>query len=834
MKAVILAGGEGTRLRPLTSNQPKPMMPIANRPMMEHIVRLLAQHGFDDIVVTVAFLAQQIRNYFGDGSELGVRMRYATEENPLGTAGSVRNAAAELDDTFLVISGDVLTDIDLSELIKAHQESGAAATIALKRVEDPLEFGIVITHEDGSIERFLEKPSWGEVFSDTINTGIYVLEPSVFDLIPEGEVVDFSGDVFPALLERGDRIHGHVADGYWEDVGTLDAYVRAHADILDNRVHVDIGGFQLGEGIWIGEGADVDPGAEVIGPVIIGDNCRIEAGVQLREYTVLGTDVQVRGHAYIERAVVHDHVYLGDDVRLRGCVIARNSDIRRHARIEEGVVLGDETFVGEAAVVNPGVKVYPFKTVEPGAIINSSLVWESKGQRTVFGARGVSGLANVDINPERTIRVAMAYASALKKGSVVATSRDTSRSARALKRAIIAGLNLSGVGVEDLELATVPLTRFHSRIQRPRGGITVRLAPGDPDSVEIRFFDERGRDIDPAMQRKIERQLSREDFRRAFAGEIGDISFPPRAIEFYTEALVQSVDVRAISRSRPKVVIDYSFGATSTLLPIVLAKLGVDVLGVNPYASTAPAMTSLDDLAERTARISELVRASGSHVGMVLDPGGETAVIIDDEGRALSNDEAVLALITLVASTHDGARVALPVNATREAERIATEHGASVVWTRLSSAHLMETADTDNIDFAADLHGGYIWPDFLPAFDAVATLAKLLDLLAKIGAPLSAVVRDLPRVHVAHERVPTPWERKGQIMRELVEQAGDGEVLLVDGIKTIEPDGWVLVCPDPDDPITHVWAEGQSALGARQLAQANARRIRSAMRTSRG
>src|ERR1700712_2471059 len=181
MKAVIMAGGEGTRLRPLTSNQPKPMMPIANRPMMEHIVRLLTDPGI---------------------AELGVQMRYATEETPLGTAGSVRNAADELDDTFLVISGDVLTDVDLTGLIKAHRDAGAAASIALKHVENPLEFGIVITNPDGSIERFLEKPTWGEVFSDTINTGIYVLEPEIFDYIDAEGAVDFSSDVFPQLLGR--------------------------------------------------------------------------------------------------------------------------------------------------------------------------------------------------------------------------------------------------------------------------------------------------------------------------------------------------------------------------------------------------------------------------------------------------------------------------------------------------------------------------------------------------------------------------------------------------------------------------------------------------------
>src|SRR4051812_29032945 len=276
MKAVILAGGEGTRLRPLTSNQPKPMLPIANVPMMRHVVRLLAEHGFDDIVVTVAFLANQIRNYFGDGAEFGVRMRYATEDSPLGTAGSVRNAMDELDETFLVIAGDVITDIDLSAVVKAHSDRGAFASIALKRVNNPVEFGIVITRDDGSIERFLEKPTWGQVFSDTINTGIYVLEPGIFDFIPQGEVVDFSGDVFPAVLEQNLPLYGHIVDGYWEDVGTVEAYRAAHEDILDGRVHVDLPGFRVREGVWVGEGADISPDATVEGPVIIGDNARVE------------------------------------------------------------------------------------------------------------------------------------------------------------------------------------------------------------------------------------------------------------------------------------------------------------------------------------------------------------------------------------------------------------------------------------------------------------------------------------------------------------------------------------------------------------------------------
>src|SRR5712691_4641633 len=257
MKAVIMAGGEGTRLRPLTSNAPKPMMPVVNRPMMEHIVKLLKEHGFDDIVVTLAFLPQTIRTYFGDGSEFGVRMAYATEESPLGTAGSVRNAKDELDEPFLVISGDVLTDFDLSEVVRFHEEHKAMATIALKAMENPLEFGIVITRDDGSIDRFLEKPTWGQVFSDTINTGIYVLQPEIFDFIPAGEVVDFSGDVFPAVLARNLPLLGTVVEGYWEDVGTLDAYRAAHEDALAERVELDIPGFKLRDGVWAGEGSDI-------------------------------------------------------------------------------------------------------------------------------------------------------------------------------------------------------------------------------------------------------------------------------------------------------------------------------------------------------------------------------------------------------------------------------------------------------------------------------------------------------------------------------------------------------------------------------------------------
>ena len=828
MKAVIMAGGEGSRLRPLTSNQPKPMMPLANRPMMEHIVDLLRRHDFDEIVVTLAFMPNAIRTYFGDGSEFGVRMVYATEEHPLGTAGSVRNAMAELDERFLVISGDVLTDIDLGKVVTFHEERSALATIGLVAVENPLEFGIVITRDDGSIDRFLEKPTWGQVFSDTINTGIFVLEPEIFDFIEADVPVDFSAEVFPALLDAGKPVYGAVAEGYWEDVGTLDAYVRAHKDVLDRKVEVEIPGFRLSEGVWLGEGAEIHPEARVEGPALIGDSCRVEAGARLGEYTVLGDNVRVRSGADLQRTVVHDNAYLGQNVRIRGATIGRSCDLRNGVRCEEGVVLGDECFIGENAALGAGVKVYPFKTVEQGAVVNSSIVWESRGARSLFGRDGVAGLANVDISPELATKLAMAWGTSLRKGETVVTSRDASRSARMLKRAMMAGLNAAGVNVLDLEVASVPVTRFLTRQPSSKAGCSLRLVEGDPQSVVIRFFNDAGLDLSEDGQRKIERLFTREDFRRVFPGEIGDIGFPPRALELYTAALEATIDAPLLERAALKVVVDYGYGSTSFVMPNVLSKVGADVLAVNPYASTAGAM-AFDPFA-LGERVAKLVLASGAQVGAVIDPDGEHLLIVDDAGHVLTHTEGLLALLTLVADHLVGDRVALPVATTRHAESIVAAKGIRVRWTKMSTPALMDAATEDGVGFAASLDGGYILPGFLPAFDAAATFVKLLELLALTGTRLSDVVASLPTPHLAVESVVTPWEQKGAVMRGLVELTKDRPLELVDGVKILHDDAWALALPDPEEPITRVWAEATSDAAAKQLAQEYARRIRQMLR----
>lgn len=818
-----MAGGEGTRLRPLTSNVPKPMLPIANIPMMEHIVDLLVKHGITDIVVTVAYLADSVRNYFGDGAEFGVRMVYATEETPLGTAGSVRNAMDELDERFVVISGDVLTDIDLSEMIRFHDEHGALATIGLVAVENPLEFGIVITREDGTIERFLEKPSWGQVFSDTINTGIFVLEPQIFDFIPEQGASDFSADVFPEVLQSGKGLYGIVAQGYWEDVGTLDAYSRVHADVLERRVDVRIDGFELRDGVWLGTGAELHPDAVIDGKVVIGDSCRIEAGVQLGGYTVLGSNVRVRADANLERSIVHDNVYVGEGVSLRGAVAGRGTDLRRGSRLDDGAVVGDQCFIGEDAVVSAGVKVFPFKTVEAGAIVNTSIVWESKGSRSLFGRLGISGIANVDITPEVACRVAMAYATTMPKNATVVTSRDSSRSGRMLKRAAMAGLNAAGVDVVDLEVASVPLTRFIVSQPRSAGGMSIRLEDDDAQSVTIRFFDSSGLDLSEADQRKIERLVNREDFRRVLAAEIGDIAYPPRALDHYSSALQDTVDLDVLRASTPKLVVDYSFGSTSFVMPSMWSKIGAEVLGVNPFGSTWWMVNA--DADARIHRVADLVRASGADLGAVIDPDGDRLTLVDGSGHVLDHTESLLAFVRLVAGHMDGTTVAVPVSVTRHVKAAAESGGASVHWTQTSAGALMDAAAEPDVGFLGDGAGGFVLPGFLPAFDGAAALLKLLEMLAVGGTTLDAVVRELPTPHVVHSTVVTPWDRKGAVMRSLVEQTQDLSVELIDGVKVWHGSDWVLAIPDVSAPVTHVWAEAGDEASAWRLVDEYARRI---------
>ena len=827
MKAVIMAGGEGTRLRPLTANQPKPMLPLANRPIMEHIVHHVRNSGIRDIVVTVQFLASQVRNYFGDGSDMGVDLTYATESTPLGTAGSVKNAAEQLQETFVVISGDALTDISLDEVIAFHRKRGAMVTVALKQMENPLEFGIVITREDGRIERFLEKPHWGQVFSDTINTGIYVFEPEIFDHIPDGPC-DFAADVFPRLLAAGLPLYGWVGDGYWEDVGNLEAYQRAHHDILDGKVRADLRGFEVRPGVWIGEGAEVDPDARIDSPVLIGDFAKVEASAHLREYTVIGSGVVVKGGAFLHRAIVHDNAYVGPGASLRGCVVGRGADVKRGGRVEEGAVVGDNANIGNGAILQPNVKVYPFKTVEAGATVTKSIIWEGRGARTLFGEHGVTGLANIDVTPELALRLAMAFGSTLKKGSTVTLGRDASRVSRTLKRALVAGLNSTGVSCDDMELNPAPVVRFAATRAGSAGGIYVRTAPRDSQSIELAVFDAGGSDLDEGARRKVERTYNRGEFRRAFGREMGELRYPPRQIHRYIAALLECLDVPVLRERGFKVVIDAAGGTCNLVLPHLLPRLGlVDTMTVNAQLDEGRVAPSTEQERADLERLARMVTASGADLGVRLDPVGERLVLVEGRGAIVDQEQALLLYVDLMARSGAAGDFALPVSTTSYAAALAARHGRKVRGTKLAASAITRAAQQDGVVFAGSDSGGYVFPALHPAYDALLAFAKLLELLAAQQTNLDCAVARLPAAHVVRHELPTPWERKGAVMRQVVEAAKGRPSDDTDGIKVFHPElagdpaspvPWALVVPDTVEPVTHLWAEATATTAAEALA----------------
>ena len=814
MRAVVMAGGEGTRLRPLTSNQPKPMVPIVGKPCMEHIIELLRDHGFEDIVITVAFLPQAIRSYFGDGESLGVNIEYSVEESPLGTAGSVRLASDRLDETCLVISGDALCDIDLSKIVEAHKAKGADVTIGLKSVENPLEFGIVVTDEDGRVERFLEKPSWGQVFSDTINTGIYVLEPEVLRHIPTDRPYDFSKELFPLLLEMGRPIYGHVCEGYWQDIGNLDQYRQANFDALDEKVRLSIPGLKIRGDVWIGEGVEIDDVEGVEGPAFIGNYCTVSPESSVGPYTVLGAATTLRERARVSHSVIDASCYIGRSAVIEGAILGRNCDVRPHARVHEGVAIGDQVTLGDQSAVYPGVRIYPYKEVEYGAQIHESLIWESRATTRVFSQDGVVGLVNVDLTPELALRFGAALGTSLKRGARVVASRESAPAYRMIKRALISGLNSTGVQVADLRTLPAPVGKHLLKTQGYDAAFHVGASTTDPEAVQIRLFERPGVALSVAMQKEVEKHFIRQELRRVPFGAIGSVSYPARARESYASDLLADLDVEAIRAHDFRIIVDYGYSAGSYVLPLVLGPLGVEAITAHAFESDAGAARVR--IAETVDQARRLVPAIEANFGAVFDRSAERIFLIDETGREIRPDQALLLFLHLISLKGGSGAVAVPITATSQVEEVVGDR-FEVVRTQATLAGLTQAATADGIVFAGAPGGGYVFPGFLPAYDAIASLCKLLELLAAVEQPLSTLVSQLPRPTLIHRQVQCPWALKGTVMRVLNERYADGDVDVTDGIKIFDERGWVQVLPDADEPVIHLYAEGDTTESSEDL-----------------
>ncbi|MEM9137729.1 MAG: sugar phosphate nucleotidyltransferase, partial [Cyanobacteria bacterium P01_F01_bin.42] len=691
MRAVLMAGGEGTRLRPLTCDLPKPMVPILNRPIAEHIVNLLKRHGVTEIIATLYYLPDVMRDYFRDGKDFGIQMTYAVEEDQaLGTAGCVKNIAALLPDTFLVISGDSITDFDLSAAIEFHRKKQSKATLVLTRVPNPMEFGVVITDDDHQICRFLEKPSTSEIFSDTVNTGLYILEPEVLDYLPSDEATDFSKDLFPLLLEKGEPMYGFVAEGYWCDVGSLESYREAQYDALAGKVEVDFayGQSETHEGLRVGKNTYINPDATIHTPVLIGNNCRIGPRAKIAAGSVIGDNVTIGADADLNRPIVWNGALVGDEAHLRACTISRGARVDRRAHVLEGAVVGALSVVGEEAQIRPGVRVWPSKKIEPGASLNINLIWGSSASRNLFGQRGVAGLANIDITPEFAVKVGAAYASTLKPGAQVMVSRDQRSISRMVSRSLISGLMSVGVNVQNLESNAIPISRYIARSLRIAGGIHVRMHPERSDYILIEFFDKEGINISKSKEKKIEGAYFKEDFRRASIDGIGNISYPSLTLNSYARGFEERINAKAVRQRQFKIVIDYVYAVSGAVLPNLLNKFNCDVVVLN--ASLRQSAPSNLEREELLTQLSPVVEALNANFGVQVSANGEQLILVDETGSAIRGERLTALMTEIILTANPRGTIVVPVHVSSAVEQVARRHDALVVRTKANPTALME------------------------------------------------------------------------------------------------------------------------------------------------
>ena len=835
MKAVIMAGGFGTRLRPLSCNLPKPMVYMANKPMMEHMVNLLKKHGLVDLVVLLYFQAETIRNYFGDGSSYGVKIEYVQAQEDYGTAGAVKNAQSLLDDRFLVISADILTDIDLKAACDYHQKNQAKATMVLVRMENPLSYGVVITQEDGKISRFLEKPTWGEVFSDAVNTGVYILEPEVLEEIPYQQNFDFSKNLFPHMLSINQRLYGFVTSDYWRDVGNLEEYFQAHQDILERKVRVEVGGNLLHRehaNIWVGKNAKLGEKVEFKGTVIIGEDAQIGSHCFVYN-SVIGDNVRIDQDVNLDRSVIWKDASVGKRSILTEVIVANNARVEEDVIIFENAIISENCHIEKGAKIKANVRVWPGKEVEGGSILSSSLVWGERWNRELFTDAKVMGVGNLELTPEFAVKLGAAYGAMLGKDSTVVTSRDAGSTSRMISRALICGLLSAGVNVHDLRTLPIPVVRYELKSGKERGGIHTRRSPLDPRQTDIVFFNGGGQDLPTSKTKSVERLFFQEDFRRASPEETGQLDFPQRVIESYREEFLRAIDSPQIRKAQFKVVIDYSHGGACEIFPSIIGSLGCEVISLNAYLDPKKLSRTDEELTRSIQQLSSIVKSVNADVGFLFDPGAEKLSVVDEEGEPIQPDLLLLIVTSLFLGSTPAHKIAVPVVASMGVERIAAEYGVKVIRVRNDHLAMMDAPSNSGVDFVGGTRGGFIFPGFQLGADAMFNLAKILELLSKNGSSFTAPSRrslsdlrkELDRFHMVKKTVPCSWGKKGQVMRKLLKYTEDCKRELIDGVRVLNTDSWVLVMPDRRKASFHIFAEATKEGEAERLLEKYASKV---------
>lgn len=808
-----MAGGFGTRLRPLTINLPKPMVPVGNIPIMEHVVSLLAKHGITDITSLLYFQPDEIKSYFGDGSAFGVRMDFRLPEADFGTAGAVRYALRETNDRVLVISGDLITDFDLSEALAWHNEKRAEATILLTRIENPLAYGIVITSPDGRIVRFLEKPSWGEAFSDTINTGIYILEPSAIAHIPDRVNFDFSQNLYPLMLSKGMGLYGKIMKGYWKDIGNVNEYRLAHRDLFEGRLALDLKAQseEINEArVYRGSNVRIEDNVRFSGTVVLGDDVYIEHEAHITD-SVIGDRTRIGRGTHLNNVVFWADNLIGTEVNATDAIVCNRSKLGNQTRLDERVIVSDNCVIGDKAIIRANCKIWPGKTVDDGAIVSSSLIWGEKWNRELFTDSKLTGLALTEVTPEMTVRLGAALGTSLGLGASVVTSRDASDLSRLLRRSLLSGILASGVHVADLEAMPVPIVRYGLSQGHYTAGIYVRHNPLDYRQMDFILFDGSGLDMPTAKLKKIERNYFGEDYGRASLDKIGHLERPQGVLLNYRQDFLAELDVELIKRAGFKIVVDHSNGPSSQLFPDLFSMLGVSATELNANLNPRKFSSTPADRTQALVQLSAIVTSIRADFGVIYNSAAEKLTVVDETGTPLDNQVLLMIVTDLFVTAYEPARIAVPVGASMGIEEIASAHGTKVV--RVGSDHraMMEVRRSGEVGFVGGTRGGFIFPGFQMGADALFATSKILELMAKTRLSLGDLREKYERFHRRAGSVPCPWSKKGTVMRKLITSTQDKKRELIDGVRVFENGGWVLIAPDRAHASFNILAESESA-----------------------
>ncbi|MBC8536608.1 sugar phosphate nucleotidyltransferase [Feifania hominis] len=714
MKGIIMAGGAGSRLRPLTCKLPKPMVRVVDRPVMQYSVDLLRRGGITDIGVTTQYLPRKIEQYFGSGEKFGVSLRYFEERSPLGTAGSVKNAQEFLDESFLVISGDALCDFDLTAAVRFHRERKADVTLVLARVDTPLDYGVVMTDRQGRVTRFLEKPGWDGVFADTANTGIYLMEPHVLDEIPEGRMFDFSKDLFPKLLARGAKLYGFLADGYWCDIGDVEVYRRANADVLRGATR------------FPAPAAAPSPvGVTVHGPCCIAPDCEIGEGAVIGPLTVLSAGCRVGAGCVVERSLVGAGCVIGADCELRGAILCDGARLGERVGLQPGAVVGESCAVGDDAVLRENVKIWAGLTLPQGACVRENLV-RGGPRACLFEQQCPSGRFGEEITPEFASRLGASFAG-VEKGLRLAVQHDGSAACAMLAQSLLAGIRSAGGEALDLESGFDGALRQSVCDLHCDGGVFLAAAAG-----EIRFSlcDRYGLTLPREWERKIDMAFSREDFERAGLDGLQPAARYSGSVQDYERGLAGLVDPLTGLCCR----IECKNTALFKSLVRALSRLGVSI---GARGEQAP--------------------------GFAVGEDG-SLTLTDETGRTLSPGERDAALFLAAAART--AEVAAFYQAPVCLDALAHECGVTL------RRVLMTPADRGDEAARALMAAQRVYKD------AGAGIVVLLDYLHREGKTLSQLRAQLPGRGYAAREVPVDGRRKSAAMRALIEScAGPCELV---------------------------------------------------------